>query len=71
MLLAPLSSELVVESPASALPAALVPLEVLGGAEVGPGWLEAKPVSAAGPLQAKAPARRAREVAARHGTGSV
>jgi hypothetical protein len=67
---APLSPEPVVE-PASALLAALVPLEVSGGAEVGPGWLEAKPVSAAGPLQARIPTRRAREVVARPGIGSV
>jgi hypothetical protein len=59
------------ESLASALLAALVPLEVSGRTEVGPGWLEANPVSAAGPLQARIPTRRAREVVARPGIGSV
>ena len=66
MLPAPLSSELVVvESGPPELLAPLVLVSLLPGAEVGPGWPEAKPVSAADPLQARAPARRAREAAPR------
>lgn len=71
MVPASLLSALAVVSPLPELLDSPAVVEVPPGMDGGPGWLEAKPVSAVGPLQARAPATRTREVAARHGTGSV